>query len=196
MTGSQWAESSDAIAMLDFTLQRHGINSDSTQHRMGYRVNSELVDSGPVDPIETQLHRFYVACCRKIWKLLPDSESRSGVEVAEKWLDGNATDAELEGCDRGAEGAAFGIDYNTFPDELSAWILEVDAIPASELKTIIYPPALLLSEIDTRELLRRAAYFAHFAIMYPAMQPKGLPPENYHLFLSPDLLRQHIQYPA
>jgi hypothetical protein len=45
-------------------------------------------------------------------------------------------------------------------------------------------------------LLKSAAYFAHYAIMYPAMNPKGVPPQSYHQFLSAHLLRQHMQYAA
>ncbi len=90
-------------------------------------MNSGAVSSQST--FETDLHRFYVACCRNIWPFLPDPQSRNGVEIAERWLNGNATDAELNDCDWHVEGAAFGIDYKTSPNELERWIADVQSIP-------------------------------------------------------------------
>ena len=191
MTEDQWNASSDATAMLEFVLNRKGITSDSTQHAMGYRMNSGAVkDAGD---FETQLHRFYVACCQSIWKLLPDSSSRNGIDIAEKWLDGTASDSELNQCNWTSEGAAFGIDYKTAPDQLEDWILKVDAIPKNELKLIL-APSVDLQKINSYDLLKRAAYFANFVTRYSAMSPNGLPRRSYHIFLSAQILRQHLKY--
>lgn len=192
MTESQWNASDDAIAMLEFAFDRRGIRSDSSRHRMGYRMNSGAVEAGST--FETAMHRFYVACCRRIWCLLPDQETQKGVQVAEQWLDGYASDIELNARDYYVEGAAFGIDYNSSPDELKRWISDVDAIPESELNSIL--GIQVSRRPDSYELLKSAAYFAHYAIMYPAINPKGMPPESYHQFLSADILRQHVQYAA
>jgi hypothetical protein len=185
MTESQWNTSDDAIAMLEFAFDKRGIRSDTSYHRMGYRMNAGTVetDSG-----------FYISCCRRIWSLLPDHETRNGVQVAEKWLDGNASDSELNARDYYVEGAAFGIDYKTSPDELRQWIADVDTIPEAELYAILAPQ--VSDRPDSYKLLKSAAYFAHYAIMYPAMNPKGMPPNSYHQFLSADLLRQHLKYDA
>lgn len=89
---------------------------------------------------------------------------------------------------------AFGIDYKSSPDELDRWISDVDAIPESEIVAML--GIQMAERPDSYELLKSAAYFAHYAIMYPAMNPKGVPPKSYHQFLSADLLRQHMQYAA
>lgn len=141
---------------------------------------------------ETIVHRFYLASCREIWCLLPDKETRKGVEIAEKWLDGDVADVELNACDYLVEGAAFGIDYKTSPDELNVWISNVDAISESKLTSILSLPTC--ERPDSYQLLKAAAYFAHYAIMYPAMNPKGIPPQSYHKFLSTNVLRQHMPY--
>jgi hypothetical protein len=43
-------------------------------------------------------------------------------------------------------------------------------------------------------LLKRAAYFADFAMIYPSLTPKGPPPKSYYPFLSAELLREFVGY--
>jgi hypothetical protein len=67
MTASEWATSTHALAMLDAL--------DGSPHA-------------------APLRRFACACCRRLWELLP-AESRQALELAERYADGQASDAEL-----------------------------------------------------------------------------------------------------
>ncbi|NEO88689.1 MAG: hypothetical protein F6J87_31350 [Spirulina sp. SIO3F2] len=179
--------------MLRYVLQQQGIKLDSPPYGVEFWMKSGLFWDVVLDPFDTQLHHFYLACCRKIWKLLPAPGSQEGVEMAEQWLRGHVTNLELNACNWDVEGAAFSIDYQTSTEELEQWIANVELIPKLELRSVLNPPDLI-DACSTYALLKRAAYFASFATMYPAMSPKGIPPEEYHLFLSPELPRKRVQY--
>jgi hypothetical protein len=47
-------------------------------------------------PTERKLRLFAVACCRRVWELLPGPGSRRAVDVAERYSDGTATVEELD----------------------------------------------------------------------------------------------------
>lgn len=137
------------------------------------------------------LHRYFLTCCRSIWRLLPQADSRLGVEVGEQYLAGEASDKELYRVNWYVEGAAFTIDYNTQPEAIDRWVSDVKVIPAGEMALMLNPVGLIL-EIQPRELLTRAAYFADYAMLYPHMTPKRRVPESYVIFLSSELLRQQF----
>lgn len=136
--------------------------------------------------LECQLQRYYLACCRAIWRLLPQEGSRRGIEVAERYVEGLATEEELSEADYNVEGGAFNIDYNVDPEEVKRLVEGVEAIPREELRQLLHPPE---TRIPPRELLKRAAYFADFAVIYANLTPKEPGLSNVP-FLSPKIFRE------
>lgn len=49
--------------------------------------------------------------------------------------------------------------------------------------------------IEPRDLLKQAAYFAHYALVYSRLRLRGPPSKAYAPFLSAALLQQYVNYP-
>jgi hypothetical protein len=195
MTEAKWHSSNDAGAMLDFFWQQHGVTPHAIDLRFGGGVKeSDAAACAATNPPRS-LHRFYLESCRGIWKLLPQEASRRGVELAEKFLAGAATAEQVSKYNWDTEGAAFVIDYNTAPDWIAGWVAAVRAMPEAELRAMLHPPETA-DEVEPRELLKRAAYFADYAMIYPSLRPQGPPPGSYRPFLSAEVLRRHVGYPG
>lgn len=171
MTEEEWLASDDAPLMLRwFRQQWRGEEAD----------------------LDRLLHRYFLACCRKIWRLLPAEESRAAVEIAERSIDGLATDEELYRADYVGEGAAFQFEHPDEP-EVAAWIEEASKIPREELEAMLQSPHPQ-GDLSPATLLKQAAYFVSSVFSYPGLRPKESI-ESDRLFLSAPLLRKVVGDP-
>jgi hypothetical protein len=191
MSAEQWKHSEDPVAMLK-ALRASWRGDDAELVRL--------------------THRYLLACCRAIWKLLPMEESRNGVEVAERYIEGRASAEEFRWAEFEGEGAAFYLDPCGYeptedepPEERAAWlqyqeerkaIIEplveaVEAMPQEDLRRLVNLDARD-GAISTRELLADAAYFCHSVIAYSSARPRASVIEQYGAFLSAALLREIV----
>jgi hypothetical protein len=173
MTHEEWRLSTDVPLMLEAIWEGH---------------------CGDETVLVPLIHRYLLACCRRIWQLLPDADSRRGIETAEQYLIGVTTCDELKDVNWYVEGVAFNIDYNCDPDSIEQWMQRLRLIPGEEMAAMLHPPGVAL-DVDARVLLERAAYFAHYATMYPNFRSKRGVPVEYVPFLSAELLREQFVTP-
>ncbi len=190
MTAEQWRRSEDPVAMLR-ALRATWRGDEAERERL--------------------IHRYLLACCRAIWRLLPMEESRVGVEVAERYIEGRATREEFGLAEYQAEGAAFFLDPFEYEPEdetpearedrlrykadrqarIAPLVGEVEAMPPEELRRLVRLEALD-GAISPRQVLADAAYFADSVMDYPSLRPKGWVIEKHRIFLSAALLREIV----
>ncbi len=173
MTYEEWLLCTDVPAMLAVLWEAH-VDEDATFAR--------------------RMHCYLLACCRRIWRLLPQEDSRRGIEVAERYLMGAATVEELQAVKWYVEGAAFNIDYNVNPESIQRWVEDVQSLPARGLAAMLSPPGDIVG-VDARELLLKAAYFADLASNYPFSRVSSWAWTKYSLFLYADLFRKQFAFP-
>jgi hypothetical protein len=194
VTEAEWNASDDAGAMLDFLWQQQGIPPRNVEMRSGGNAAALSAARHASDDLARTLHRYYLTCCRRILLLLPEQGSRDGVEMGEQFLNGAVSAEALSKFNWHTEAAAFGFDYNTHPEYTDPLVAEVRALSKGELRSMLHPPEIA-DEIEPRELLTRAAYFADYAMTYSSCQRRGPPPDSYCIFLCSDALREHVSYP-
>lgn len=154
MTEEQWLRSDDVSLMLRWF------------HRQW---------PGDEEDFDRILRRYALACCRRIWRLLPLEEIRSAVELAERKLDGRAdpdaygralwlAEVAHERFNPDPEVAAWWTDQD--PETLARWFDDVARIPPRELAELLNPshPG---ADPSPRDILADAAYFAYMSMCYP-----------------------------
>src|SRR5262249_23897931 len=100
---------------------------------------------------ERKARLFAVACCRGVWSWMTDRRSREGVEVAERYADGRATQKELADASEETAGA-----YRTVWD--SFWHIHQAATAAYFACTADIDRILYVTE-ETRNAARNAVSF-------------------------------------
>jgi hypothetical protein len=100
MNESQWLSHNDPTPLLEF-----------------------LRDGGQLSERKARL--FGAACCRRIWRLLPDEQSRTAVGLAERFADGAATAEDLR--------EALGFAWRAYHAFVAAWIVPVRREPRGPL---------------------------------------------------------------
>jgi hypothetical protein len=181
MTEEEWLWSDDAALMVRWLLQKW---------------------PGEAAELDKLLSRYFLACCRRIWRLLPVEDSRAGVEVAERFARGQASDKELGRAQWLAESAPwrFHLDPGMTAcwseqdhQDAARWCEEVARLSASELDAMICSPCPG-DDLSPRGLLEHAGDFALYAICYPDVEPKESMTQ-YRLFLPAPLLREVVGNP-
>ncbi|QEH38746.1 hypothetical protein OJF2_73520 [Aquisphaera giovannonii] len=194
MTEDQWLQSDDVPLMLRWFRQEW---------------------QGEEADLDRLLQSYLLACCRRIWELLPLDASRRGVEIAERDLEGEASREEVARARYEAEGAAFYLDPSDDreppadlpPDFKEAWAQyelkrradinrlaeEVKVISSEKLKQMVRSASREIID-SPRELLESAAYFAEASMIYPGLRPKESI-ERYQNFLPASLLREMVGNP-
>jgi len=130
------------------------------------------------------LHRYFLACCRKIEHLTPQKGLRDGVLGAEKWINGEITDEEFWRLERSAEAEAFAFENPETieeKEELQNLIESVTFPKGTSYKTAHY-------------IMEKAAYFVDSAMVYPTIN-KAPYVESLctSRFLCADLLREYLR---
>jgi pSer/pThr/pTyr-binding forkhead associated (FHA) protein len=94
MTEQEWLASVNPIPMLDLMI------ADSAAEQLGFPRASVEPSRAPVFPsgpvCRRKLRLFICACARRIWHQLGHPANQEGVEVAERYADGEATEDDLD----------------------------------------------------------------------------------------------------
>ncbi|MEL7536218.1 MAG: hypothetical protein AAFM91_04060 [Pseudomonadota bacterium] len=119
------------------------------------------------------IHQYLLACCRRIWILLPDKGSRMGVMAAERYYQGKLSWQQVLEIDYQSEASAFLFDYCTSDDwpTIAGYVEEVNR-SIQEAASLLVPPRPL--HVDSiADLLKDAAYFANTAFVFPNLNMRA-----------------------
>jgi hypothetical protein len=171
MTEAEWLNTTDPIPLLEYLDRQEG---------------------------DRKVMLLCLACCHRIWSLIPQPEIRRGIEVAEQLLEGDASKEELDAVAWKAEGALYGgVEYYAdrpdaiIPVPIATWMDNIRAMSAEKLSSLgcaaeASSPASLLT------LLKDAGYFADHVITMIGYEPHSSEflKLHYRRFLDSDLIRE------
>lgn len=188
MTKDEWLKCKNASLMIEFIWTQEPYISVAKKFEV-YPNSENWMDYLSV---EMPLFQFYLSSCRSIWSLLTQEESRKGIELAEGFVEGKVKWDSVSEYNWHVEGAAFCFDDPPDQERIDIWIQDVESHSLDLINKLKNEGK---EEICTQELLKQAAYFADYAMIYPSIQPKGRLNDEYSKFLCPTLLRQFVSYP-
>lgn len=137
---------------------------------------------------------YLVACCRRLWPILPaDGDLRKGIETAERWFNGAATLEEVEVAAWHAEGEGMFIDNesNSGDEHVVRWTEAVAQLPRVEIAAIVgsSSPDDVPCPFDLLRRVARFVYCVGFGSTHWAWT------DGYPEFLIPSLLREVVGDP-
>jgi len=162
MTNEDWTGGTDAKSMLLRLSKEH------TQYFLSQKPD---------------LNRFLIACCRKNYRLMPESCLREAVDGVERWLVSDIDTEQLKLLHYRAEGHAYFLDYADKPEELAKIERLVALVPEFE--------GLPLEKAKAQ--LMRAAYFVDYTLSFVKASRVYDPKPLDAGFLCAALLREHLK---
>jgi len=106
---------------------------------------------------DRKLRMFACACARAVWYLLVDERSQNAVFTAERFADGQASEAELEAAALAASGVQMPLHLHFDLAAEAAGLAAADDISAESAECVV--EIAILNTLGPR--LRDAAYLAH-----------------------------------
>ncbi|WP_246523278.1 hypothetical protein [Gemmata palustris] len=122
---------------------------------------------------DRKLHLYEVAHLRRIAALLPLPECLAGIDVLERFADGEATREDIQQLDYDLEGAAFRFEYYgrgsspplPFKDhDVARAIQQLEQMPREQLEELVNDATYM--NRTPREILMSAAYSVHTAVNF------------------------------
>jgi hypothetical protein len=108
---------------------------------------------------DRKLRLFACACCRRIWHRLFHQDSFTGIEVGERFAEGQATDEELRTADELAMWAGDDASQTSMQDAVNAWaaVAPVQATGISAARSAVWELQRVFSENKSKCGEERAA---------------------------------------
>ncbi|TQV88275.1 hypothetical protein [Aliikangiella coralliicola] len=188
MTKDEWFQCKSAPLMIEYLWTQEPYVSTAKK----FEIYPNTEDWMAYLSVEMPLYKFYLSSCRKIWPLLTQEESRKGIELAEKFVEGKIQWDRVSEYSWHVEGAAYCFEDPPELEKINTWVKDVERDSLDLVNELRNKD---IGVISTQKLLKQAAYFADHAMIYPSIQPKGLLNNEYNKFLCPKLLRKYVSYP-